>query len=93
MEPDGSSASEMSLDARTRRYEAGTTGHRGQFRRKTGFLVLFGDSRRLFFPRKCPSELSIWGMSAKTILARASRMWLKRRLGAVQRSLAGLFYP
>src|SRR5215217_2911767 len=44
--PDGRSAPEVSLDTRTWRCRADTTGHWGRFRREMGLLMLHGDGRQ-----------------------------------------------
>src|SRR5215216_434637 len=46
-EPDGRSVSELVLDGRRWRCVAGTSGHRGPFRRETGLLVPLGAVRRV----------------------------------------------
>ncbi len=65
--PDGRSAPEVSLDTRTWRCRADTTGRLGQFRRQKGPLdAARGWSPGLFHSRKCASKSCIWGMSVQS---------------------------
>src|SRR5215204_6490312 len=60
-EPDGRSASEVSLDARVRRCRVGTTGNRGPFRRHTGLIVPFGDGHQGYSTPKSTSASYLSG--------------------------------
>src|SRR5215212_2029343 len=55
--PDGRSAPEVSLDTRTWRCPADTTGPWGRFRREMGLLMLHGDGRQGYFiPGNAPAS-------------------------------------
>src|SRR3954452_2363897 len=55
--PDGRSAPEVSLDTRTWRGRADTTGHWGRFRREMGLLMLHGDGRQGYsIPGNAPAS-------------------------------------
>src|SRR5829696_2815520 len=55
--PDGRSAPEVSLDTRTWRCRADTTGHWGRFRREMGLLMLHGDGRQGYsIPGNAPAS-------------------------------------
>src|SRR4051794_15127231 len=47
-EPDGRGTPKMPADGHASRCQAGTTSHRGPFRRGTNLLALFGDGRQSY---------------------------------------------
>src|SRR5215211_1723828 len=55
--PDGRSAPDVSLDTRTWRCRADTTGHWGRLRREMGLLTLHGDGRQGYsIPGNAPAS-------------------------------------
>src|SRR5829696_152622 len=90
--PDGRSAPEVSLDTRTWRCRADTTGHWGRFRREMGLLMLHGDGRQGYSipgnaPASCVSGECRLITPSRLRCASAASVSCRLRLSLVSQSL------